>query len=250
MSLSLLKPNPGKRLTIKAYGQWYARHPIKTHLVAKGDHLLALIKEYMGDYAKQADVLVISERIVAITQGRSFFLKDIRPSFWARFLSFFVSRHPGGIGLKSPWTMQLAIQEAGLPRLILAGLISGLTRPLGVKGLFYRLAGHQINAIDGPCAYTLPPGNQSAKLGPKEPMKVAQDLAKQLGVKIAIIDANDYGVSVLGYSVGVSKKLVEQIFRDNPLGQAREQTPLVLVRKVNQGFWLIFFFFIRWWFSQ
>lgn len=127
--------------------------------------------------------------------------------------------------------MQLAIQEAGLSRIIFAGLVAALTKPWGIKGLFYRLVGHDINAIDGPCDYTLPPGNKSAKLGPKNPMSVAQDLAHQFATEVVIIDANDYGVRTLGYSLGVNRKLVEKIFSDNPLGQAKEQTPLAIIRK-------------------
>ena len=34
----------------------------------------------------------------------------------------------------------------------------GVTKPLGFKGLFYHVVGNDINAIDGPCEYTLPPG--------------------------------------------------------------------------------------------
>jgi hypothetical protein len=133
--------------------------------------------------------------------------------------------------------MQLAIEEAGLVRILCAACVAAVTKPLGLKGLFYHIAGSNINAIDGPCAYTVPPGNTSAKLGPRDPMGVARHIAAMVAAPTAVIDANDYGVRVLGYSDGINKKLVEKIFSDNPLGQSDEQTPLGIVRikKITQS---------------
>jgi F420-0:gamma-glutamyl ligase-like protein len=229
--MSSLNPNPGKNLEISYQNSVYLRYPIKTNIVSKNDNYLDVIKKYAGNYLEKDDLLVISERIIAIMQGRSFLLSEIHPSKIATILSKFVSRHPGGIGLRSPWTMELAIQEAGIVRIAFAGIVSALTRPLGIKGLFYHLVGNDINAIDGPCDYTLPPGNNSAKLGPKDPMGVARTISKEFDVRVAIVDANDYGVRVMGVSDGVDKKMVSAIFKDNPLGQTNETTPMAIVRK-------------------
>lgn len=225
-----LKPNPGKKLEITVQGKQYLRYPIKTHLLSDKDSIEKVMDTYVKEHVQPNDLLIISERSIAIMQGRSFLIEDIHPSKMATVLSKFVSKHPGGIGLRSPWTMELAIQEAGLPRILFAGIISAITRPFGLKGLFYHLVGNDINAIDGPCDYTLPPGNKSAKLGPKNPMKVAKEIGKQLTINVAIIDANDYGVRVMGWTQGVDKKLVAAVFKDNPLGQTNEQTPMALVR--------------------
>ncbi|HLL60108.1 MAG TPA: coenzyme F420-0:L-glutamate ligase [Candidatus Nitrosocosmicus sp.] len=228
--MTSLKPNSGKNLEIRIKEGTYLRYPVKTHIVSSEDEIIEVLKKYAQEHLEKNDMLVISERFIAVIQGRSFLIEDIKPTFWANFLSKFVSRHPGGIGLKSPWTMQLAIQEAGLPRIFFAGLVSAITRPFGLKGLFYHLVGNDINAIDGPCDYTLPPGNKSAKLGPKDPTGVAKKISKELNVKVAIVDANDYGVRVMGVSEGVDKKLVQEVFKDNPLGQSNEQTPMAIVR--------------------
>ena len=48
---------------------------------------------------------------------------------------------------------------------------------------------------------------------------------RALGVGVAVIDANDIGVNVLGVSPGVRADVVASLLRDNPLGQASEQTP-------------------------
>jgi hypothetical protein len=100
--------------------------------------------------------------------------------------------------------------------------------------MFYRIAGKEVAAIDGPCDYTLPPYNHYAKLGPKNPGRVAEFLKGKIGHDVVIIDANDLGVSVLGKSSqNVSDDFARKVFRDNPLGQTNEQTPLCIVRKIN-----------------
>ena len=231
-SLKKNQPNIGKNLVIDVNGEKWARLPIQTHIITKNDALFEVVDKYAKSYIIDKDYLFISERIVAISQGRAFHINDIRPSWLAKFLVRFVHKSPYGIGLGSPWTMELAIREAGAMRIILGALISGLLKPFGVRGIFYRIVGNNINAIDGPCSYTLPPYNEYAKLGPKDPAKVAKDLAKHLGCEIVIIDANDLGVAVLGKSSpNVSDEFCEAVFRDNPLGQSTECTPLCIVRK-------------------
>ncbi len=129
--------------------------------------------------------------------------------------------------------MELAIKEAGALRIMIGCLVAVVTKPFGMRGVFYRVVGKNINAIDGPCSYTLPPYNEYAKLGPAEPEKVAKQLSQEIHCDVVIIDANDLGVAVLGKSnKQVTDAFCQAVFRDNPLGQSTEQTPLCLVRKV------------------
>ena len=108
-----------------------------------------------------------------------------------------------------------------------------MTRPFGIHGLFYRVAGRRAAAIDGPTSYTIPPYNEAATLGPRDPQGVARSLAAAVGVPVAIIDANDAGCAVLGASPGLAAEAVEQLFADNPLGQAGEQTPIAVVIRMD-----------------
>ncbi len=228
-----LSPNQGKNLTIEVLGSKIARWPVKTHVIRSEDRLIDVLEKYAVPHLQLGDIIFISEKIVAITQGRAFPIKDIKPSPLAKFLVKFVHKSPYGIGLGSPWTMELALREIGYFRLLFAACSAALTKPLGIRGVFYLIAGKRVAAIDGPCAYTLPPYNQYAKLGPAHPSKVARDLKKKIGHEIVIIDANDLGVSVLGKSSNtISDKWAKAVFKDNPLGQTSEQTPLCLVRNV------------------
>ncbi len=226
-----LLPNPGKQLEISVGAERWLRIPIRTHVITAQDRLTDLLGRYVRSLLAPGDFVFISERIVAITQGRAHPIVEIAPSGWAKFLVRFVHKSPYGIGLGSPWTMELAIREVGLPRILIAAAAAALTKPLGIRGVFYRVAGPQAAAIDGPCDYTLPPYNKYATLGPKDPDGAAQQLADSLGAPIVIIDANDLGVRVLGKSAGLNDAFARAVFRDNPLGQSDEQTPMAIVRK-------------------
>jgi asparagine synthase (glutamine-hydrolysing) len=244
-AIRAFSPNRGRHLFARSPGgAVYARAPVRTRKVEPHDDLEAAVVDAVsaleanGD-VRPGDVFAISEKVVAISQGRSRPVEEIEPGPLAGVLSRFVRRTPVGIGLGMPQTMQLALQEVGAPRILLATAASAVTRPFGVRGVFYRVAGTRVAAIDGPTAGTLPPYNTHAKLPPAEPDRVAASLSATLSrlaggpVGVAVIDANDIGVAILGASDGVDRDLVLSLLQDNPLGQGHEQTPLALIRMVG-----------------
>ncbi len=226
-------PNEDRELHASIGGVVYARHPVRTHLVTADDDAAEVVARYVGEVGDDVRLVAVSERMVAITQGRSYPISDIRAGRLARLLQRFVTRPGYGIGLGSPETMELALREVGAPRILLAAAASAVTRPFGVHGVFYRVAGAQAKAIDGPTSYTIPPYNQAATLGPRDPDGAARTIAARVGAPVAIIDANDAGCAVLGASPGVDRRFTMKLFADNPLGQAGEQTPICVVREVT-----------------
>jgi asparagine synthase (glutamine-hydrolysing) len=242
-ALARFAPNPPHHLFAQSTtnGKIYARIPVHTQLFVNGDSLeqgvLDALAERLGGDASEPglqadDVVAISEKAVAICQGRSFPVEEVRVRPLARILSRFVGRTASGIGLGIPATMELAIREVGAGRILTATAASAVTKPFGIQGVFYRVAGPAVRAIDGPTRGTIPPYDGHAKMGPEDPEGVARDLAAKLGVGVAIIDANDIGVNVLGTSSGVDAAVVESLLRDNPLGQGAQQTPVALLRPV------------------
>ena len=229
-------PNPGKSLAIETPFGVFLRIPIRTHVVMPNESLDALLRRYAADAVRPGDLLFLSEKIVAITQGRAFKVEDIRPSALARLLSRFVRRTKHGIGLAMPETMQLALEDVGAPRLLLAAFCSALTKPFGIRGVFYRVAGSKARAVDGPCDCTIPPFNRYAKKAPENPDAVARHLASLLGCDVVIIDANDLGVNVLGKSnPALRDAFCCAVFADNPLGQGAQSTPIAIVRAAENA---------------
>lgn len=252
-----LAPNPGKKLVVDVNGQSWARVPLQTELFMRGDDLEAGVAGYVcagvAAVARSPELapgldrrwyLLISEKIVAISQGRSYFTWEINPSKAARVLSRFVVRTPHGLGLSTPWTMQLAIEEAGLSRLVVAAGAGAVGKLVRQPGWFYRVAGHRVNAIDGPTEYSAYPSNVSAKLPPKDPEKVATTLRKAIPVAlpagasrhfggVVVIDSNDLSREVLGQDTDLADGFFKKLFADNPFGQGRQQTPIALALRLS-----------------
>ncbi len=229
-----------KKIDINVGGQIYERIPIKTHVIMKDDNLEDVIVKYTSKYREsnvldKDDILFISEKIVAITQGRAYPVKDIKPRKLAYFLSSKVTKTKAGIGLGMPETMEMALRECGTIRILFAAVVSAISKLLGRKGDFYRVAGYKASSIDGPTPNTIPPYNTYVVLGPERPDEVAIKISKLVNCKVAVVDINDLGGNILGVShKDMDRQKIADILGDNPLGQCHESTPLGVIKKINK----------------
>ena len=229
-----LTPNEGKNCIIEVDGVRYERLPIRTHLITAEDDILDVAEKYGSPVLTQpGDMLFITEKIVACTQGRAIPLKDIKPRKLAYWLSDKVTKTPHGIGLGMPETMEYALRECGVLRILFAAFVAVIGKKLfHKKGWFYKVAGYRARSIDGPCHNTIPPYNQCVVLGPLEPDKVARQIKERIGYDVIISDINDLEGQILGASSKeINKKLYARILKDNPLGQDCQQTPMGIIRK-------------------
>lgn len=228
--------NEGKALESTVDGTTYQRLPIKTHVIMADDDLRQVVKTYAAPVVEDGDVLFVTEKIVAITQGRSQLIADVEPRPLANFLSKYVTRTPHGIGLGMPETMEMALRECGTPRILLAAGVAAVTKQFGRKGDFYRIAGEKARSIDGPTEGTIAPYDRSVVLGPENPELVARDLKIMLGnkVDVLVVDINDIGGNILGTTLGKDRnEHWVKVLSDNPLGQGAQATPMGILRKVN-----------------
>lgn len=225
-----------KSPTIEVNGKTFLRIPVKTHIVTENDDITEVVANRTQELRQPSDIIVVSESVVAISQGRAIPADKIKVGLLARLLWPRVRKVPYGIGLRSPESMQCAINECGPWRILIAAVIGAITRLLGRKGDFYRIAGMKAATIDAAHTSPIPPYDQCVIMGPKDPEKVAQTIKERTGLEAAVMDCNDIGGSwALGYTSGVNKKLIERIMGDNPLGQKTEQTPIAIVRQVNKN---------------
>ena len=212
----------------------FQRIPVKTHIVTDRDNILDVLRKYVSPVLQPGDVITVSEKVVAITQGRARPISQIKVGFWASVLWRFVRKVPYGIGLRAPWSMQCAIEEVGVPRILAAAVIGGATRVFGRRGDFYRIAGKQAAMIDAAHTAGLKEYYESVIKGPKDPELVAGQMAEALGAPTAIVDVNDIGGSwVVGGSSGLAAAVVEEAMRDNPAGQGDACTPVILIRELH-----------------
>ena len=222
-----------KSPTIQVGGRQYERTPLRTHIVMPEDDIVAVARQYAGGKVQPEDILFVSEKVVAITQGRAVPTDTIRVSPLAKLLWPRVRQVSYGVGLRNPYSMQCAIDECGAPRIVLAAVVSVFGKLLGRSGDFYRVAGVQAAAIDAPGTAGIEQFRNCVIKAPKDPDRVAQAIADALGCHAAVVDVNDIDSAVLGTSRGVDAEEVRLALKDNPLGQGAEQTPMGILRKAS-----------------
>ncbi len=229
------QPNTGKKLIVKINNQKWARYPIKTHFITDKDNLEEILEKYVLSYLEKGDIVCLGQKIISILQGRIIYKKNVKIGFWAKFLSKFAKKTPYGFSVGNPLKMQVAINLAGLPRIILAGILGSILKIFGASGNFYRLAGYQISQIDGFYGEAFPQYGEMGILGPKDCDKLCEQLNKKYGFSFTVIDVNDLGGNILGESINLKgkEKLILEILKDNPASQSNQQTPIIVMRKVK-----------------
>ena len=234
----MAQANEGKELSISVDGVQYERIPLKTHVVMPDDKLMDVVQQYAASELRDGDIFFITEKIVAITQGRSYALDEIHPRKLATFLSRYVTKTAYGIGLGMPETMEMALREVGAPRVLLASAVAAVTKAFGRRGDFYRIVGDKARSIDGPTNGTIPPYDNRVVLGPTDPHGVARDVQRALGLDVVVMiaDINDIGGNILGSNSTKEHELtVARILDDNPLSQGTQSTPMGIIRQVSEG---------------
>jgi len=228
-------PNSGKKLIVEINGQKWARYPIKTHFIGVDDTFEGIIEKYVLPVSQNGDIVALGQKIVSIIQKRIILKKDVKVGFWAKFLSKFAKKTPYGFSVGNPLKMQVAINMAGLPRIFFAGFCSAICKLMGISGVFYRVAGHQINEIDGFYGEAFPQYSEMGILGPMRCDSLCDRLREKFGLSFFIADVNDLGANILGKSKDLEgkEKLLLKILKDNPAGQSNEQTPIIIIRKIQ-----------------
>lgn len=230
-----MQVNENKNLLIEVDSKKFERYPIKTHIITDADDIRDVAEKYTEGVMQQGDILFISEKAVACTQRRAIPMDEIHPSALAKLLCKFVYKSPYGIGLSIPQTMEMALRECGRIRVLFAAFCSACGKLVGKRGIFYDILGPKARSIDGPCDCTIPPYNNYVVLGPVNPDEVAKSIKERIGKDVLIVDINDIDGVILGISDdSFNREFYARVLKDNPLGQSRQQTPMGIIRPVNE----------------
>jgi hypothetical protein len=214
-------------------GRTYRRVPVKTHLVGIGEDLGSVIALYAAEQITPDTTLCLSQKFVSICEGDVRHIDDVQDGWLAKLIVKYVHKNDNGdIGYSHPKKMQVAIEEAGYPRMIAAVIGGGLGKfVLKRRGDFYRIAGHNISEIDGFNPDAMPPFDQYAMLPSPDPDAICDALALRFGCSAYIIDGNNINVQVVGRSANLpmSEAAAREVMLDNPMGQGDELTPVFLI---------------------
>lgn len=202
--------------------------PLKTRLLRPGDDLIEVVKTATEGKGQPGDLIAIAETVVAIVQGRLVYCEDIQPSYFATRLNKLFEMNSS---LSSPYALEMAIREVGLPKILVSVLAGAVGKARGKAGEFYRVAGRSVATIDD-CTGTLPPFDKHVVMGPARGDQLCAAIKAATGYEVAIVDANDLGkVDVLHLSDPSRKAAVVEALKPNPQGNAGEMTPVVLIKK-------------------
>jgi hypothetical protein len=206
----------------------YLRLPVRTRWLQEADDLTRSLREHL-EMARPGDTVAVSEKVVVLLTGRAIGSDTMAPGRLAHFLAGCVQPRTGSRGLSVPEKMEYVLRRVGRGRVLAAAICGGLTRPLGMRGAFYLLAGSLARDLDGgrpPYEELLFPPLDAA-----DARSICADLERVLGVGIAIVDLNDFGGSIRAVSQrSLPAKTLAAVLADNPMGQRCTSTPAVIVR--------------------
>ena len=236
MHISEFKANEGKQVTIQVGERTFARHAISTHFVEVGESYVELIRKYVLPIYEQGDILSSSEKIIALCQKRIVRKSDMKLSWLAKFLSKFASHSSAGIGVDSPWKMQFAIDQKGPLFVIWAAFCAGVGKLFGRRGVFYEMVGQEVAGLDGFYDHCFDVYGEFGIRIPEDSDGVCEEVYRETGVRMMIVDANDLAQELLGKCAAIPEGADElmAMIRDNPCGNGTQLTPMVLIREVKE----------------
>ncbi len=128
------------------------------------------------------------------------------------------------------------IDICGLPRVLLAAFLSAITKPFGIRGVFYKVCGKGVGGIDGfyfRSSFDL--YKNLALINPSNADELCENLSRETGIPVVLMDANDIQRDQLGKSsnMPLTDAQLQDAMRDNPSGQGDELTPLILIRPLT-----------------
>lgn len=212
-------------------GTEYLRLPLHTsQWLTAADELAVALKECLG-VAKVGDTVAVSEKVVVLLTGRAVDIATMQPGRLSRLLAGHVHCRTDSRGLSVPEKMEYVVRTVGSTRVVAAAVSAAVTRPLRMRGTFYRLAGSVARDLDGgrpPYEDLLFP-----PLQPTVAQQICTDLEQAVGIGVGIVDLNDFGGSIRAVSAtSIPAPTLAAILEDNPMGQRRRGTPFVIVRTV------------------
>jgi F420-0:gamma-glutamyl ligase-like protein len=224
-----------KKPEIEVAGRRYLRIPVKTHVLTERDEPVEVVRQYAQPLSQPGDVLFIAETALAIMQGRARPISGIRVSPLARLLSRFVTKSKYGVGLRSPYAMQVAIEDVGVFRIILGTFAAAWGKfVLRRTGDFYNVAGLSTKMIDAEHTMAIEQYYDCVIPGPVRIAETCAEITRATGLDACVVDVNDiFYPWVIGGSLPPERfPEVAAALTDNPLGQGAECTPMGLLRRL------------------
>lgn len=225
------KINEGKKLTVTTSCGMFDRYVISTHFVQIGENYIDLMEKYVKPEYEDGDMITISSKVISLCQKRVIYKSSVKLSCTAKFLSRFATHSSAGIGMDSPYKLQVALDYCGYPKILFAAFCSGVTKLFHKHGVFYKIAGPEVKGLDGFYDKAFPEYGEFGIRLPENSTAVCNEIYEKTGILAAVIDVNDHEGDILGMADAypITKDQLMEIIKDNPAGQSNQQTPITLI---------------------
>lgn len=225
----------GKNVEIEVNDKKYLRHAIETHYIQLGESYIDIMIKYVKPIYEEGDIISISEKIISLCQKRVVYKKDMKVGPLAKFLSKFAMRSDAGVGVDNPYKMQFAINLCGRFKVIWAAIAGGFCKIFRKHGVFYKIVGPEVSGLDGFYGNVFKEYSEFGIRIPDNSTGVCNEIYEKLGIKAMIVDANDFNAEILGKSDAIEydDKTLAKMIKDNPAGQEKTLTPIVLIREAK-----------------
>jgi hypothetical protein len=247
---SIPASRPAAAEELSASGRVWQRHVLASEQLLEHDRVGERVASLVGEFAsdetarqgmRQPWYILVAAKPLAVAQGRATAIWDIAPGRLARVLTRLRGHRSGRCRARDPWTMQVAIEEAGRSRMTLALLVARLGRRAWAR----RLAGPAW-WVSPPRERACPPAHLAVVAPPYRADDTAGEIVNSLRRRLpreilatlggcAIVSVDDEGVRRLGWAGPRDDPgLVVRLCDQNPFGQGDERTPVVVAMAVSQ----------------
>jgi len=165
---------------------------IKFPLIKKGDNIVAILLDSVkkaGFEIEEGDIIAIADKIVATSEGRITYFKDVKPSKKAELLA---KKY-----MLEPQFAELVVRESdkifgGVPRAILTEKNDILIANAGID--------HKNAPKDAACLWSTNPDESAAKLR----KEIARRTGKNVGIILVDSHVNPMRMGTIGFTLGIA----------------------------------------------
>lgn len=216
--------------TVTRDGRDYQRVLARTPWFEGPTDLASVFRQALGSRLESgAGTAFVTEKVAVVALGATVDASTVKVGRIAKVAAKFVRPLGDDVSQNVPTRWQFVANRIGMPRFLFACLAAGVTRPFGVRGTFYKIAGPEARDLDGMhgrYAQTLVP-----RLAEARALEIVNELASELGTPVAIVDVNDRSGTIRAVSRGgLPAAELLSVLSDNPMGQRYQSTPVGWIR--------------------
>lgn len=226
--------NLEKNIEIQVGNKMYNRHVVKTDYIPVNTSIEELVEKYIVPIYKKGDILYLSKTLISICTSQVLYKLDIHVGKLAKNVSKNISLIRNEGRAVNKLAMQVAIYLIGPIKTLFAYFLASFSsNPSKARKSFIKHAGDSVSLIGGLISDSFPEYEDFAILPPVEAAEKCADIRKKYGITcfVASVDDSNFYLIASSRDMKIPEEILEDILKDNPLGEKTTSTPMCLIRE-------------------